>query len=271
MSADPKGGGGASATVAALQPLSSDGASVGALEVVERLGMFERPTGAAGRPRVLVNMISSLDGRATLAGRSGPLSGPGDRQLFHALRTACDAVLVGAATVRMERYGRMIRDESRRRLRGERGLAQEPLACVVSGRLEFPQDIPLLADPQARVVVLTPSEASLPSVAAQVEYVRARREGRLDVDAALAELRERFAVQLLLCEGGPHLVCELLAAGVVDELFVTIAPLLAGGEGTHGEALRIVAGDEFDPPRTLRLLGALESDSQLLLRYEVCA
>jgi len=218
----------------------------------------------------MLNMVSTVDGHATLSGRSGPLSSRADRELFHGLRLAVDAVMAGASTVRVERYGRIIADASRRRLRLERGLSEEPLACIVSGRLALEADIPLLADPAARVAILTPSAASLPESAAEVHYVRAARDGLLDLPKALAELRERFGVRTLLCEGGPHLNAQLLQAGLVDELFLSLAPTLAGGDpAAGGEALRIVAGTELSPPLQLELLSALESESHLFLRYRV--
>ena len=75
----------------------------------------------------------------------------------------------------------------------------------------------------------------------------------------------------MLCEGGPHLAWQLLAAGLLDELFLTVAPMLAGGEPSSGEALRILAGDELVPPRELELLGVLSSGAELFLRYGVLA
>jgi riboflavin biosynthesis pyrimidine reductase len=231
-------------------------------------------TGGRERPYVLLNMVSSADGHAKLDGRSAPLSGPADRALFHGLRSAVDAVIAGAGTVRAERYGRIVPDAARRRLRVERGQSEEPLACIVSGRLDLDAaEIPLLADPAARVAILTPSAASLPQSAAEVHYIRAERDGRLDLPAALAELRERFAVRTLLCEGGPHLNGQLLAAGLVDELFLSLAPLLAGsdfdGNPAHPEAPRILAGGEAAPPVEMELLSVLEHDSHLFLRYGV--
>jgi riboflavin biosynthesis pyrimidine reductase len=220
---------------------------------------------------MLSNMVSTVDGRASIDGRSGPIAGPADRQLFHALRTPVDAVMAGAGTMRVERYGRIIRDEPRRRLRRERGLGEEPLACIVSRSLALPPDLPLLAEPEAHVVVLTPSDAKLPASAARVDYIRAASDGELDLPRALSELRSRFAVELLLCEGGPHLNCELLSAGLVDELFLSLSPKLAGGDPPDGEMLRIVAGREFEEPLELDLLGALEHDSHLFLRYGVSA
>ena len=241
-------------------------------QVVEQLGLWERPRGPApARPRVLLNMISTLDGRATLGGRSGPISAPADRELFHALRTPADAILVGAGTVRKERYGRLIAQESRRRLRSERGLPPEPLACVVSASLQLDPSIPLLAEAQARVLVITPSAGEIPGAGAAVGYVRAACDGVLDLARALSELAERHDVRLVLCEGGPHLAGELLAAGLLDELFLSLSPKLAGGEEREGQALRILAGNELEPPVELDLLGVLESDSHLFLHYGVVA
>jgi riboflavin-specific deaminase-like protein len=219
------------------------------------------------RPRVLLNMASSADGRASLGGRSGGLGNRADKLLFHALRAAVDAVMMGAGTVRAERYGRMIRDPERRRARAERGRAEEPLACVVSARLELPADVPLLSDPDAHVVILTPSAESLEGVRARVEYVRAGSGATLDLARALAELHERFAVRTLLCEGGPHLNHDLLRAGLVDELYLSLAPLLAGGDDPERRTLRIVAGEELPEPAALQLASVLESKSQLFLRY----
>jgi riboflavin biosynthesis pyrimidine reductase len=253
-------------TLKPLLPAAAD-------EIVAGFGLGELPTPPqADRPRVILNMVSTADGHATLGGRSGPLSGPADRALFHALRLAVDAVMAGAATVRVERYGRIVPDASRRQSRVARGLREEPLACIVSGRLALEGEIPLLADPAARVVILTPSSASLPAgaAAAEVDYIRAARDGQLDLAAALAELRARFDVHTLLCEGGPHLNAQLLGAGLVDELFLSLSPLLAGGDPVSGgEALRILAGPSFSPPVALRLRGVLEHDSGLFLRYSV--
>ncbi len=251
-----------------LQSLLPAGAPVTPAELVERMGLWERPSSPPHRPRVLLNMVATADGRATLSGRSGTISSDADRALFHALRTAVDGVLVGAGTVRTERYGRLIRDESRRREREARGLTPEPLACIVSGLLLLEEDIPLLSTPEARIVLLTASAASLPASEAHVDYVRSEG-GQLDLTAALGALTERFGISSLLCEGGPHLARQLIGAGLLDELFLSLSPLLAGGEPSGGEALRILAGPELEQPAKLELLGALEADSTLFLRYRV--
>jgi riboflavin-specific deaminase-like protein len=239
---------------------------------VEELDLLERAAaGPSSRPYLVLNMISSADGRATLGGRSGPLGGRADSELLHGLRTTVDAVMAGAGTVRAERYSRLVCEEHDREIRRARGLSEEPLVCVVSGRLALDETIPLLADPQARVAIVTASQASLPlECRAHIDYVRAARDGVLDLEAAMVELRERLGVRTVLCEGGPHLNSHLLAAGLVDELFLTLSPKLAGGDVTS-ETLRILSGPELDPPATLELLGVAEHDSYLFLRYRVLA
>lgn len=239
-------------------------------QLVEGFGLWRRPDTPAPRPRILLNMVSTADGRATLGGRSGTLSGAADRALFHALRAPVDGILVGAATVRTERYGRIIPEPSVRALRAQRGLKEEPMACIVSGRLTVDGGLPLLREPAARVAILTASAARLPPSEATVGYIRAGA-GQLDLASAVGELAERFAIQTLLCEGGPHLARQLLAEGLVDELFLSLSPLLAGGEPAGGEALRILAGTELEPPAELELLDVLRSDSYLFLRYGVSA
>jgi riboflavin biosynthesis pyrimidine reductase len=267
---DPQPTAQASPVLARLLP---PGPAAGVEQIVEDLGLWRRDEHHAQRPRVMLNMVSTVDGRASLHGRSAPLSSSADRALFHALRTPVDAVLVGAGTVRAEHYGPIVRDDARRQARLARGLPAEPLACIVSGRLALGADIPLLADPNARVAIVTGSSDSLPEGArAQLEYVRARRDdGVLDLPAALAQLRERFDVRTLLCEGGPHLAGELLAASLIDELFLSISPTLAGDPQGDAQALRILAGTQLRPPIDLKLLGALHSGSHLFLRYGVCA
>ncbi len=250
------------------------GRQLTAAQVVEQLRLWD-PGGVGpaerSRPRTFLNMVCTADGRATLGGRSGAIGNRADRELFHALRTAVDAVLVGAGTARAERYRRLVKDEAQRRLRHERGLSEEPLACIVSASLALsPDTVPLLADPAARIVVITPSaKGEVPGRAIPVEYIRAAGgDGLLDLPSALAELHTRLGVRTVLCEGGPHLNGALLAAGAVDELFLSLAPKLGGGANQEASR-RIVSGPEFDPPVELKLRGALESEGCLLLRYSV--
>ena len=214
----------------------------------------------AERPYVAVNMVATADGRATVSGRTAPISSVADRQVFHALRTRVDAVMVGAGTVRTERYGRLVRDPARREQRRAAGLEPDPLAIVVSGRLDLPADVPLLQDPAQRVVVVTASEAVIAGCAAQVEYLRS---APVDLRAALELLRAEHGVRSILCEGGPHLNGSLLADGLIDELFLTTVAKLAAGAG----ALTIVQGGAVDEPRALELVWLLAAGSELFARY----
>jgi riboflavin-specific deaminase-like protein len=216
----------------------------------------------AARPYVAVNMVATVDGRATVAGRTAPISSVADRQVFHALRTRVDAVLVGAGTVRTERYGRLVRDPARREQRRAAGLDPDPLAIVVSGRLDIPPDVPLLQDPAQRVVIVTASDAVIEGCAASVAYLRS---SPVDLVAALGLLRAEHGVRSILCEGGPRLNGSLLADDLVDELFLTTFAKLAGGAG----ALTIVHGDAVDEPRALELVWLLASGSELFARYAI--
>ena len=256
-----------SSVAATFKRLLPAGEPADASQIVDSFGLDDRAQAVCGRPYVLLNMVSTLDGRASIGGRSGPIGDNADRELFHALRASVDAVMAGAGTVRVERYGRIIANAATREHRLELGLSEEPLACIVSARLSLPDDTPLLNEPTAHVVIVTPSAASLTGADAQIEYVRAGRDGLLDLPLAMRELAERFGVRTLLCEGGPHLNAELLQAGLVDELFLSLAPALAGGEDRTGEALRIVAGATFEQPLELELLGVLGHESHLFLRY----
>ena len=214
----------------------------------------------AERPHVAVNMVATVDGRATVAGRTAPISSVADRQMFHALRTRVDAVMIGAGTVRSERYGRLVRDPARREQRRAAGLDPDPLAIVVSGSLGIPPDLPLLQDPEQRIVFVTAHDGEVGGCAAQVEYLRS---SPVDLSAALARLRAEHGVRSVLCEGGPHLNGSLLAAGLVDELFLTTAPVLAGG----ADPLTIVEGYAPEEPVALELVWLLAAGSELFARY----
>ncbi|MGH8920088.1 MAG: RibD family protein [Actinomycetes bacterium] len=236
----------------------------GTVTTVEALaGLAFADLAAAHRPYVVLNMVATADGMATVAHRTAPISSPADQQLFHELRAHVDAVLVGAGTVRTERYGRLVTDPVLRERRVARGLAPDPLAVVASGRLTLTPDLALLADPHSRVVVLTASTDVLTQCAAQVSYLRPAPGEELDLATMLVRLRTEHGVRSVLCEGGPMLNAALLPAGLVDELFLTITPALAGSAGS----LSIVDGAPLIEPVGLDLIWLLESESQLFARY----
>jgi len=195
------------------------------------------------RPYVVANMVASADCRASVDGASAPLSGPADRALFHALRGQVDAVLAGTGTLRAERYRRLIRQPERREERRARGLQPDPLAVVLTRSGDLP-DIEMLTDPEQPRAVFTGDDA--------------------DPASALRRVRQDHDVRSLLCEGGPTLLGSLLAGGLVDELFVALAPVVAGGDGPTA-----VAGPPLHPPVTLELLHLLEHDGMLFTRYRI--
>jgi riboflavin-specific deaminase-like protein len=214
-----------------------------------------------GRPYLGLNMVSSLDGKATIDWRTKGLSTDLDRRLFHHLRTQADAVMVGAGTVRIERYGRMAKSDELRDKREAEGLARDPLAVIVSARLDLPADLPMLNEPEQRVVIATASDATLPGMGAQVEYFR----GGDDLPKLLAHLAGEHGVRSILCEGGPTLNSHLFAAGLVDELFLTLNPKIAAGAA----ALTIVAGRDLVEPAELELVSVAEGGGDLFTRWRV--
>jgi riboflavin-specific deaminase-like protein len=213
------------------------------------------------RPYLIINMVSSLDGKATIEWRTKGLSTDLDRELFHRLRTQVDAVMVGAGTARTERYGRIMKSDELRAARIAEGLEADPLAVIVSARLNLPPDLPLLNDPEQRVVIATGSDATLPDLGAQVTYERTGE----DLPLLMARLRESHGVRSVLCEGGPTLNSYLFSAGLVDELWLTLNPKIAGGAA----ALTIVAGRELIEPLELEPTSVAEGGGDLFTRWRV--
>jgi len=220
----------------------------------------------AERPHTIANFATTADGRVAFGGRSGPLGDDGDRALFHSLREQADAVLAGTRTLRTEHYGRLIPSLERRERRRAAGLAEEPLACVISrSGAQLPLDIPLFAEPSARVVLFTPVAPDLSAVTAAVS-VHLTDPQRVDpLHTALRVLAEEHGVRLLLCEGGPTLFASLVREGVADELFLTLVPKLAGGDSGPS----VTAGPPLRELAPLRPVWMLEREGSLYLRYRL--
>jgi riboflavin biosynthesis pyrimidine reductase len=197
------------------------------------------------RPYVLANFVASVDGHSTVEGGSRKLSGPADREMFYALRERVDGVLVGPRTLAAERYKRMLPAEPQRDWRRSMGRPAEPLAVTISRSGQVARDTPLFTDAPDRVLVFEGPDAELTD--------------------ALGKLRQQYGVEALLCEGGPTLFGALLRAGLVDELYLTLAPYIAGG--TSGPT--VVSGPPAELPADLQLVGVLEHDGTLFLRYKV--
>ena len=210
--------------------------------------------------RLRANFVTSLDGAVTLEGLSGGLSSKGDQNMLGRLRMLADVVLVGAGTLRAEGYGGLRLGAKRRAWRTAQGLPENPTLAVVSARLELAADSPVFTDAPTRAIVITcaasPDEQR--KALAEVADVLVCGEDAVDLTAAVAALAER-GLRQILCEGGPHLLGSLTAADLVDELCLSVSPLLAGPG-----ARRITDGLAATEARPLPLLHVLSGDDGFL-------
>lgn len=217
-----------------------------------------------GRPWVLANMVSSVDGATAVDGRSGALGGPVDRAAFTAIRAIADVILVAAGTARAEDYGPPKTPLALQQARIERGQGAKPRIAVVTRKVDLDLDSELFTDPASRCLVVCPEDAPHDRVAAvrTVADVVATGRGGVDLVGCLRRLR-RLGASVVLAEGGPSLLGQLASADLIDELCLTLSPALVGGDSAriiHGDAL---AGG-LAP---LRLDRVVEQDGVLLLRY----
>lgn len=229
------------------------------------------PRPPAGRPYVAINMVATVDGKTTLdRGRHPrPIGSRVDRALMVRLRTRVDAVLRGAGTVRQSPYYPSLAPGARERRQAE-GLPPLPMVVVMSGSGALPLDSPLFRDPPRRPLVLLGPRAPAEAVERlrQVADVRVGPDGGdgPDVRWALSCLAEEFGVKVLLSEGGPTLNYAFFEAGCVDELFLTVAPFVAGS----AEDRSAVDGPRLlQPFPELELLSAYMHEGELFLRYRV--
>lgn len=226
---------------------------------VDTLEAYTVPDG----PHLRANMVSSVDGAAAVDGRVGVLSGTADQVLLHELRTLCDVLLVGAGTVRAEGYGpiRLGEEDQDRRLAA--GLAPLPRLAVLTRGLDLDLAAPVFTRATVRPLVVTTERAPAArrQEAQDVADVVVAGEESVDLASALATLREHGLARVL-SEGGPHVLAELFAADLVDELCLAVAPVV-----TAGPELRITAGPALAVPKRLRLEQVLERDQFLFLRY----
>jgi riboflavin biosynthesis pyrimidine reductase len=208
------------------------------------------------------NFVTSADGAAYIDGRSAGLSSDGDMRVFGILRVLADVVLVGAGTARVEEYKPARRRPALAELRA--GRPETATIALVTRTLGLNLLSPLFTEtpPDARTIVITneASDPELRAAAAEVADVIVAGEEEVDLGAALDALRER-GLGRVLCEGGPHLLGDLSAAGLLDELCLSLSPTLAGPG-----AQRIIAGTQADA-RPLTLTQVLTEDGFLFFRY----
>jgi riboflavin biosynthesis pyrimidine reductase len=234
-----------------------------AVDDVDPATVYADLPNAAGRPAVRLNMIVSVDGGTSWNGVSGALGGPADKALFGVLRSFADVILVASGTMRAEHYGPAVIAPRFHDARRERGQSAAPRIAVVSRTCEFDWSAPFFTAASARPIVLTVSSASDAerTRAAEVADVMIVGEDYVDLDRAVRELGS-VGADNVLAEGGPTLNGELAKAGLLDELCVTLSPLLASGD-----AKRIIAGSTLDALEPLGLCSICEEDNYLFLRY----
>lgn len=237
----------------------------GEWSLAELADAYAYPPAEEGRPWLRANMVSSLDGAGHHDGRSQPLSGPSDMRIFGVLRGLADVVVVGAETVRREGYRPARAREEFAAARAAAGQGPAPVIAVVSASLELDFALPLFTSPLVPTLILTGASAD-PARVAAAEKAGARvvvAGDGVGVDAervpgALA----RLGLTRQLTEGGPRLLGQFVAAGVLDELCLTLSPTL-----TAGDAQRIAGGPAMAVPERLELLSLLAEDGFLFGRY----
>ncbi|WP_440710543.1 pyrimidine reductase family protein [Herbiconiux sp. YIM B11900] len=247
-------------------------------DLLERYAPVDR-----GRPVTRVNFIESLDGSATVEGLSGGLGSPADKAVFDVLRAVSDVVLVGAGTARAEGYGALTVGEPFVQWRRAAGLAAHPVFALVSGRLDLDPSGDMFTKAPTPPLVFTASAAPADARARLSEVATVIDAGETHADPAvvLRELHSRGLLQVL-CEGGPSLFGGLIAADLVDELCLSISPVLEGGAGPRiataprardaratgsADATTAARSAPASPPPGFELVRLLLSDSMLLSRW----
>lgn len=221
--------------------------------------------GGADRAWLRANMVSSLDGAAQHEGRSQPISSDTDMRIFGTLRGLADAVVVGAETVRLEGYRPARAREAFAQRRAAAGQGPAPAIAVVSASLDLDYSLPLFAEPLVPTLVLTgaaaPPDRIRAAEKAGAEVVIAGDGPGVEPARAVGALAQRGLVRLLT-EGGPRLLGQFVAAGVLDELCLTLSPML-----TAGDAQRIAGGPALAVPERFALASVLEEAGFLFTRY----
>jgi riboflavin biosynthesis pyrimidine reductase len=241
----------------------------GAVTTLAALYAFPDPA-ARTAPWVRANMIASADGAGSLDGRSGGLSGDADRRVFKILRSLADVILAGAGTARAERYRPVRVSEVWPQLR--QGRAPTPPIAVMTRELSLSVDDALLteAPEAARTIVLTTQAAPAARRAAAARHADVAVVGgdRVSPAEAVAALAER-GYQRILVEGGPTLLFNFVAAGLLDDLCLTVSPVLEGGRAGRILTASSTAGAGCDDgaPTRLSLAHVLQDDGFLFCRY----
>ncbi len=230
---------------------------------VDPLDAYGRLRRICDRPSVRLNMIASVDGAAALKQRSVGLGGPVDKAIFACLRSLADVILVGAATVRAEGYGPARLADSARQQRRQWGLDPVPPIAVLTRSCRLDWVSPFFADAEQRPIVITATstDATDRNRAAEVAHVIVAGDDGVDLERAMRSLGE-FSHDNVLAEGGPGVAAQLAGTNLLDEVCLTLSPLLESGD-----ARRILDGNPLERPTPLDLSHILTADGYLFLRY----
>jgi 2,5-diamino-6-(ribosylamino)-4(3H)-pyrimidinone 5'-phosphate reductase len=212
------------------------------------------------RPYVVVNMVSSIDGRATIGGKASHLGSDIDRQAMRKLRSKADAVMIGANTLRAEKLSLGLDEFSSGR---------QPIAVIVTNTGDLPLDTNLITAKQQEVLVVTGQDTpdrfvNLLRESATVLQVSASPSGGANLEQTLEILRAEHEVELMLVEGGPSLNQSLISGNLADELFLTLAPKLLGGTSDL-----TILDIQALAPIDAKLLSVHLAGSELFLRYSL--
>ncbi len=245
-----------------LYPLPTQELPAGGL--YEDLELPPPERGNSARPYVIINMVSSVDGKTAIEGKSFRIGSQTDRQVMRILRSKCDAVMVGAGTLRAEKLSLD--------LGGVSSSDSQPLAIIVTKTGDVPLKSNLIGYERQSVLLVTTETGPEDPASRLCEEVRLLRapmtpSGDVDLGNALRMLQCEHAVDVLLVEGGPGLNYSLVSGSLVDELFFTLAPKLLGGP--RSGTLTLLEGPELSPPQgsNAELVSVFLSDDELYLRY----
>jgi 2,5-diamino-6-(ribosylamino)-4(3H)-pyrimidinone 5'-phosphate reductase len=224
-----------------------------------RLGITKGNT----RPFVFLNMVQSADGKTAIEGKASRLGTGNDRSVMRTLRSKADAVMIGGGTIRAERLSLSLDAEDTRPV---------PRAVILTSTGDLPLESNLVRDPRQGVLVFLSDSADKGVERrlgrfAEIRRVPATESGAIDVTNTLEIMKSSYGIDILLCEGGPALNHALISAGLVDELFVTMAPVLVGAN-TPKEPGAFLKHPPRDP-KALRLISSHVAGDELFLRYSI--
>lgn len=239
------------------------------LDVEEVYRDLTLPDAPDDRPYVLLNFVQTIDGQTTLGtGGAAGLGSATDQRLMRRLRICADALMHGASTVRKDNFLPVVPEDLVPE-RSARGLPPQPFGVAVSGSGDLAPDNRYFSRPGTVILTTDAQAARLASIFGDRARVVGCGLQGVDLRRGLGALRHQFGVRVLLCEGGPGLAYSLVRDGLLDEIFLTVAPKL----GSDRDALRLLEGPAFPPDALPRaeLMHILLEGSELFLRYRLTA